>query len=183
MSDHSPATTSPDPRPSEPSSLPAEGPSSENAPASETVPQQISEPTGGGEPESTAPSAGELADGLTGDSAWLQRSDQWVVAAVCVVLLGWSGLRWLELSHWGQQEIEIARQPAQEYGYVLNLNTANWVELALLEGVGEVLGKRIVADREAQGPFTSLDDLRRVTGIGAKTLEKLRPHLYVEPQP
>lgn len=145
--------------------------------------QQTPTTVGDWQPEQTAVSVAELSEEQAEESLWLQRSDQWVVAAICLVLLGWSGFRWLELSRWGQQQIEIARQPEQEYGYVLNLNTANWVELALLEGVGEVLGKRIVEDREAQGPFGSVDDLRRVTGIGAKTLEKLRPHLYVEPQP
>jgi competence protein ComEA len=37
------------------------------------------------------------------------------------------------------------------------------------------LARRIVADREQNGPFRSVDDLARVKGIGPKTLEHLRP--------
>lgn len=110
---------------------------------------------------------------------WLRISDQWVITVVCLLLLGWSGFHWLEQSRWGRQEVEIERQPAQDYAYILDLNTANWIELALLEGIGEVLGKKIVADREANGPFQTVDALRRVNGIGPKTLEKLKPHLTV----
>ncbi|MCA8985698.1 MAG: helix-hairpin-helix domain-containing protein [Planctomycetaceae bacterium] len=127
--------------------------------------------------EGTGPSTAE-ADEPEPD-AWLRISDQWVIALVCLLLLGWSGFHWLERSRWGRQEVEIERQPAQHYVYMLDLNTANWIELALLEGIGEVLGKKIVADREANGPFQTVDALRRVNGIGPKTLEKLKPHLTV----
>lgn len=127
--------------------------------------------------EGDGPSAAE-ADEPEQDG-WLRISDQWVIAVVCLLLLGWSGYHWLERSRWGRQEVEIERQPAQDYAYILDLNTANWIELALLEGIGEVLGKKIVADREENGPYQTVEALRRVNGIGPKTLEKLKPHLTV----
>ena len=40
------------------------------------------------------------------------------------------------------------------------------------------LAARIIAEREKR-PFASADDLRRVNGIGPKTLEKLRPFVVV----
>jgi competence protein ComEA len=49
-----------------------------------------------------------------------------------------------------------------------------------LPGVGRILAGRIVEARERQ-PFRSADDLRRVSGIGAKTLDKIRPHVSVGP--
>jgi competence protein ComEA len=46
-----------------------------------------------------------------------------------------------------------------------------------LDGIGEVLARRIVENRKQSGPFAGVDDLQRVPGIGAKTLNDLRPHL------
>jgi len=48
----------------------------------------------------------------------------------------------------------------------VNLNRANAEQLEQLPGVGPVLAERIVADRERNGPFASLDDLGRVPGVG-----------------
>jgi len=50
---------------------------------------------------------------------------------------------------------------------LINLNRASAQELEQLPGVGPVLAERIVADREANGPFTSVEDLDRVPGVGA----------------
>ena len=52
-------------------------------------------------------------------------------------------------------------------------------ELDLIRWIRGRIGKRagrIVVEREKK-PFASVEDLRRVSGIGAKTLEKLRPFL------
>ena len=56
----------------------------------------------------------------------------------------------------------------------IDLNRADWRELALLPGVGKVLAERIVANREGLGDFRCVDDLSRVHGIGEKTVERLR---------
>lgn len=61
----------------------------------------------------------------------------------------------------------------------LNLNTADPDALEALPGVGPVLAAAIVADREAQGPYASVDDLERVSGVGAATLARLRPLVTV----
>lgn len=49
---------------------------------------------------------------------------------------------------------------------LINVNTATASELDALPGIGPVLADRIVADRDANGPYTSLDDLARVSGVG-----------------
>ena len=49
---------------------------------------------------------------------------------------------------------------------LINLNRASAQELESLPGVGPVLAGRIVADRDAHGPFATLDDLGRVPGVG-----------------
>jgi competence protein ComEA len=60
----------------------------------------------------------------------------------------------------------------------VDINRASAAELQRLPGIGPKLSGRIVEAR-AQRPFRSVDELRRVRGIGAKTLERLRPHVTV----
>jgi competence protein ComEA len=61
---------------------------------------------------------------------------------------------------------------------LININTASAEELQKLPGVGPKLSQRIIAERDKK-PFKSVDELRRVSGIGAKTLEHLRPLVTV----
>ncbi|OBH36938.1 hypothetical protein A5690_07100 [Mycobacterium intracellulare] len=59
-------------------------------------------------------------------------------------------------------------------GEAVNLNTATVQELDALPGVGPVTAAAIVAWRQANGKFTSVDQLADVEGIGPARLEKLR---------
>ncbi|MCA2262499.1 ComEA family DNA-binding protein [Mycobacterium marseillense] len=59
-------------------------------------------------------------------------------------------------------------------GEVVDLNTATIQELDALPGVGPVTAAAIVAWRQANGKFTSVDQLADVEGIGPARLEKLR---------
>ena len=61
----------------------------------------------------------------------------------------------------------------------LDLNRATRAELMLLPGVGENMAQRIEAYRILYGPYTSVDELRKVPGIGPLTVERLRPWLVV----
>jgi competence protein ComEA len=56
----------------------------------------------------------------------------------------------------------------------IDINVAGEAELQLLSGIGPTLASRIVADREANGPYSSVDELQRVRGIGERTVEKVR---------
>ena len=68
---------------------------------------------------------------------------------------------------------------AQAAQAVVNINTANAVQLEALPGIGEVTAERIVTYRNENGNFASVDDLAKVKGIGSKTLEKIRGQLVL----
>ena len=59
----------------------------------------------------------------------------------------------------------------------IDLNTADTGSLVTLPGVGEKTAAAIIAYREANGGFKSVDELAQVKGIGEKKLAKLRPYL------
>ncbi len=61
----------------------------------------------------------------------------------------------------------------------VDINTADVAALEVLDGIGPAKAAAIVAYREKNGPFKSVDDLILVQGIGEKTLEALRPSLTV----
>lgn len=53
----------------------------------------------------------------------------------------------------------------------VNINSADAKALASLKGVGPAKAAAIIADRDANGPFASVEELDRVRGIGQKTIE------------
>ena len=57
---------------------------------------------------------------------------------------------------------------------MINLNSASASDMEALPGIGEVKAGAIVADREANGPFESVEAVLDVTGIGPATLEGIR---------
>ncbi|MGT2801718.1 ComEA family DNA-binding protein [Streptococcus henryi] len=62
----------------------------------------------------------------------------------------------------------------------VNLNTASAAELQAISGIGEKRAQDIIAYREAEGGFTSVDELINVSGIGAKTLERLKTEVCID---
>ncbi|HJT33855.1 MAG TPA: helix-hairpin-helix domain-containing protein [Pirellulales bacterium] len=107
----------------------------------------------------------------------LKRADQAAVGGLVLVALVAMAAWWLRQGGWQGRLIEIDRQPKLEARFVVDINRADWPELAQLPGIGRTLAQRIVASRDEQGPFVDHDELRRVRGIGPKTLEKMRPYL------
>ena len=62
---------------------------------------------------------------------------------------------------------------------IVNINSADETTLETLNGVGPALATAIIQYRTEHGPFTSVDQLDDVSGIGPATLEKLRPQVTV----
>ena len=63
----------------------------------------------------------------------------------------------------------------------IDVNTAGESDLVRLPGIGPALAGRIVAARDVKR-FQTLEDLRKVRGIGAKTLENIRPFVVIVAQ-
>jgi competence protein ComEA len=109
------------------------------------------------------------------------RGDQTAVAALVIICLltigGW------EIAQGGLRErmVEVDQVEPQPIQFQVDLNSADMPELMQLPGIGEVLSGRIVESRRNDGPFASADELRRVAGIGPKTMERLRPYLLPLP--
>lgn len=61
----------------------------------------------------------------------------------------------------------------------VNINTATPQELAGLKGIGPAKAQAIVEYRGKNGPFKSVNDLVKVKGLGAKTVEKLGKEVTV----
>ncbi len=68
-----------------------------------------------------------------------------------------------------------------ETGALLDLNTADQAALETLPGIGKALAQRILAYRETHGPFSSVDELQAVEGIGPGILARLRPYVTAAP--
>ncbi|MFK3938434.1 helix-hairpin-helix domain-containing protein [Alkalihalobacillus sp. NPDC078783] len=73
-----------------------------------------------------------------------------------------------------------AQQDRHSGGPLVNINTALEAELETLNGVGPSKSASIIAYREENGPFTVIEDLMNVSGIGEKSFEKLKSEITVQ---
>ena len=64
---------------------------------------------------------------------------------------------------------------------LVNINTADEATLTSLKGIGSAKAKAITQYRQEHGPFKTVDDLKKVSGIGDKTLAALKPFITVGP--
>lgn len=122
-------------------------------------------------------------------SPLLRRADQTVVAVIVAASLVAVATYWYMRGGMRGDLIEIEADvpdtpgPPLKAAYTVDLNTADWPEFEPLPNVGERLARRIVESRETDGPFESVDDIGRIRGVGAKTIERLRPYLRVSKPP
>lgn len=73
-----------------------------------------------------------------------------------------------------------SRRSAKQPPVRMNLNTASERLLQRLPRVGPKIAERIIAYREAHGPFAEPSHIVRVRGIGPKTYEQMEPYLFVD---
>jgi competence protein ComEA len=69
------------------------------------------------------------------------------------------------------------KNSVKKYSGIVNINRATKAEFDSLVGIGPVIAGKIVTYRNQNGSFMAIEDLLKVSGIGAKTLERIRPRL------
>jgi competence protein ComEA len=108
---------------------------------------------------------------------WLDRADH--AAAVVLISVALAAIAGYWFARGGGQGkwIEVDRAAPKIALFQVDVNRADWVELAMLPGIGETLARRIVEWREQNGEFQSVEQLSQVQGIGAKKLAAIRPYL------
>lgn len=63
----------------------------------------------------------------------------------------------------------------------VDINHAEVEELTRLPGIGATLAERVIAYRVAHGPFTRVEELNNVNGIGNKVVEQIRDLVILSP--
>ena len=61
----------------------------------------------------------------------------------------------------------------------VNINTADSTQLQTLNGVGPATAQKIIDYRQSNGSFSSVEDIKNVSGIGDKTFEKLKDSITI----
>lgn len=95
------------------------------------------------------------------------------------VFLAAAALGWYALGNRPQEAVitPLGTDVRAEEFSALDLNEATAAELEELPGIGAVLGSRIIAWREENGPFTGPEDVMAVPGIGPATWEAIAPYI------
>lgn len=71
------------------------------------------------------------------------------------------------------------KSSAQNSNGLININTADEKQLQQIKGVGPAIAGRIIEYRENNGAFKSIDEIKKVRGIGDKTFEKMKDQITV----
>lgn len=120
----------------------------------------------GGAVADGVPDALNLAEGLADGQKVLVPTKKELESAPAVAFTGQSG------TSGGSTATSKPATPTK-----VNVNTGTVAQLDALPNVTPTVAKNIVDYRTKYGPFKKLEDLDKVSGIGAATLEKLRPYL------
>jgi competence ComEA-like helix-hairpin-helix protein len=107
----------------------------------------------------------------------LRRRDQatWACLLVGMFVLLIPGIVRVLTSEW----VSVETPPRYFAHFTVDVNQADWPELSLLPGIGEVVARRIVEYRKQHGPFEKVEDLLKVPGIGPKTFSRIRPFVRI----
>lgn len=95
------------------------------------------------------------------------------------VLLLWLTVEWIVAATRRPDPLLLQRGREFQVHFRVDVNDSVWVDWMQLEGIGPSMAQRIVADRDINGRFTSIDDVGRVPGIGPASIARMRPWLTI----
>jgi len=112
---------------------------------------------------------------------YFQKRDQATIAmllSIAILVIFW---KYTSFRRNGEM-IDIETEPKREYQFTIDINSAEWPEIALVPGIGQELATRIENYREEIGGYSSLDQLQNVEGIGPNKLKALKKYLLPFPE-
>ena len=124
----------------------------------------------------------QKAGGLTADAEAKSINQAQKLTDEAVIYVAKIGEEGADVTQTGQHQAGASDSVGASGGKSdkVNLNTATEVELQTISGIGQKRASDIIAYRESSGRFKSVDDLKKVSGIGDKTLEKLKEYVTVD---
>ena len=123
----------------------------------------------------------------------MKNSPYTIMAWLCLVLAAFLGGLFLGRNYTGAEiQTSVVAAPttkpttpsvtatsASQSSQKVNINTADIHTLMTLPGIGEIYAQRIIDYRTANGPFTSIDQLKEVEGIGEKRFEDIKDRITI----
>ena len=124
----------------------------------------------------------QKAGGLTADAEAKSINQAQKLTDEAVIYVAKFGEEGADVTQTGQHQAGASDSAGASGGQSdkVNLNTATEAELQTISGIGQKRASDIIAYRESNGRFKSVDDLKKVSGIGDKTLEKLKEYVTVD---
>ena len=113
----------------------------------------------------------------------LRMTDQVLLAAGLAAALVCLTLYWVRTAWPHPYPVELEPAPGTPALYQIDINEATWIEWTQLPGIGPTLARRIVEERERNGPYSGVEDLGRVPGLGSLRIQSLRPYVKVPEAP
>lgn len=83
----------------------------------------------------------------------------------------------------GEENGSVNSSATPGLAHPININTATQLELESLPYIGPATAQKIIAYRQAKGPFKKIEDIMNVSGIGQKTFDRIRPYITVDTVP
>jgi len=105
----------------------------------------------------------------------LTHQERKVLTFIGILILSGAALRFFNVSFKEPIPVQEVLRPS-----IININTASQIELENLPGIGPTMAGRIIDYRSRNGPFRTMEDLKKVKGIGAKKAQDIKPYITFE---
>jgi len=97
---------------------------------------------------------------------------------ITTLLIG-TGIKYASDQHWWLPETEVVDSDSESIKLKIDLNRAEWYELIILPGIGEIKARAIVEYRKGTGSFKNIEQLCGVNGIGTETVKRIKDLVFI----